>query len=169
MLGEKDFHQTLDGEGIWLIKFYAPWCHFCKKMAPMWHELSTSQTDVKIAKVDCTVHKSLCESYHIDTYPTLKYIKHGAVHDYLGSKDKDHLVAFMHKIKGHYWVEISSEEEISTLYPTGPHGELHHGMNNGVVFLLTLRLPERSDASGVDDARTSRGVKEIEDAFQQVG
>ncbi len=68
-------------------------------MAPMWHELSTTQTDVKIAKVDCTVHKSLCQSYNVDNYPALKYIKNGVVHDYMGSKEKDHLVAFMAKIK----------------------------------------------------------------------
>lgn len=145
VLGEKDFHQVIKGDDIWFIKFYAPWCHFCKKMAPMWHDLSTIQADVKIAKVDCTVHKSLCLSYNVDTYPSLKYIKKGIVHDYMGSKEKDPLVAFMHKIQGHYWTEISSESEIASLYPSGPHS----GANNGVVFLLTLRLQRSSDASAL--------------------
>ena len=76
-LGETDFHQALDSQDIWFVEFYAPWCSFCQKLAPVWHELSTAQTDVKIAKIDCTKSKALCgkDAYDINSYPTFKYIK----------------------------------------------------------------------------------------------
>ena len=76
-LGDTDFHQALESQEIWFVEFYAPWCNFCQKIAPVWHELSMSQTDVKIAKIDCTKSKHLCgkDAYDITTYPTFKYIK----------------------------------------------------------------------------------------------
>lgn len=48
----------------WFIKFYAPWCSHCKRMAPMWDDFNTQYGDqVNIAKVDCTASnaKELCE------------------------------------------------------------------------------------------------------------
>ena len=77
-LGDTDFHQALESQDeIWFVEFYAPWCNFCQKIAPVWHELSTSQTDVKIAKIDCTKSKNVCgkDAYDISSYPTFKYIK----------------------------------------------------------------------------------------------
>ena len=76
-LGDTDFHQALESQEIWFVEFYAPWCNFCQKLAPVWHELSTAQADVKIAKIDCTKSKSLCgkDAYDITIYPTFKYIK----------------------------------------------------------------------------------------------
>ena len=57
----------------WYVKFYAPWCGHCKKLAPTWDEYSNSQTNVYVGKVDCTVEKAVCAKYEIKGYPTLLY------------------------------------------------------------------------------------------------
>ena len=76
-LTTETFHTTVfDGEKLvgdkpWFIKFYAPWCGHCKKLAPTWEEYSTSQDLVNVGSVDCTVEKDICGKYGVKGYPTL--------------------------------------------------------------------------------------------------
>jgi len=54
--------------------FYAPWCGFCKELAPTWELLSDKfeqRNDVIIAKIDGTVNE--VEDVKVGTFPTLKF------------------------------------------------------------------------------------------------
>ena len=60
----------------WFIKFYAPWCGHCKKLAPVWDELHVKNKEkLHVGKVDCTSEtaSSLCQHFGIRGYPTLLY------------------------------------------------------------------------------------------------
>ena len=50
--------------GKWFIKFWAPWCPHCRHLSPTWNELADTlyqNSDVRIAKVDCTIHQHACD------------------------------------------------------------------------------------------------------------
>ena len=59
------------------IKFYAPWCGHCKKLAPDWNKLTDAFSGSKTAgvyDVDCTADgKPLCEANGVQGFPTLKW------------------------------------------------------------------------------------------------
>jgi len=45
-----------------------PWCGHCKRLAPTWEELAHAVSDnslIKIATVDCTAEKKLCEKAEV--------------------------------------------------------------------------------------------------------
>ena len=87
--------SSLTARGTWFVKFYAPWCGHCKKLAPTWDELSNVVTDdVKVGKVDCTVHSDTCSRFDIKGYPTLILLSGDSFYKYKGARDVTSLASF---------------------------------------------------------------------------
>merc|ERR1719188_576405 len=70
-------------EGDWFVKFYAPWCTHCQRLAPIWEKLADQAVaddwPVKIAEVDCTSSREVCEKVKVKAFPTLALISGGAL------------------------------------------------------------------------------------------
>ena len=74
-LTTSNFGKTSDG--LWLLKFYAPWCGHCKKLAPTYERVATHFAEgkggsgVHVAKIDATEHPGLAGRFDVKGYPTL--------------------------------------------------------------------------------------------------
>eukprot|EP00758_Cryptobia_borreli_P005920 Tbor_TRINITY_DN5011_c0_g4::TRINITY_DN5011_c0_g4_i1::g.14378::m.14378/K09584/PDIA6, TXNDC7; protein disulfide-isomerase A6 len=57
------------------VKFYAPWCGHCVRMAPAYEEVAISNTDpdVIIAKLDAAEFGELAKRFGVRGFPTLKF------------------------------------------------------------------------------------------------
>lgn len=55
------------------IKFYAPWCGFCKQLAPEWNKLKNQyKHKINFEEYNCDIQKDMCSRHDITGYPTLK-------------------------------------------------------------------------------------------------
>jgi len=99
---EANFQEkVIDSPKGVFVKFYAPWCGHCKKLAPTWAELATKYANsdkVAVAHVNCDEHRSVCSSQDVKGYPTLKYFAPGAKSNpekYAGARDMAGLSSFL--------------------------------------------------------------------------
>ncbi|KAJ8901979.1 hypothetical protein NDN08_004180 [Rhodosorus marinus] len=96
-LTKENFTETIKGDVPTLVKFYAPWCGHCKKMASAYIEAATElKGKVVLADVDATIEKDLAQEYGVQGFPTLKLFQGGKVlQDYSGGRDQKSIVNFM--------------------------------------------------------------------------
>ena len=81
----------------WFIKFYAPWCGHCKKLAPTWKKLHEEHGDkYNIARVDCTTSETteVCQQLLIRGYPSLILFTDGKMYPHRGRREMENLVEF---------------------------------------------------------------------------
>lgn len=129
--------------GYHFVKFYAPWCGHCQKLAPTWEELANSLRNdnyVSISKVDCTQHRSVCGQFEIKGYPTLLWIEDGKkVDKYTGQRTHEELKVYVSKMleKGNDQANIKTENLDSTTHTVlSLTGEsFKHGIENGISFV----------------------------------
>ena len=67
---KEDFENEIKQPGYTFVKFFAPWCGHCQKLAPKWDLLATQYSvrkDVSIAKIDCTKEetKPICKDAEV--------------------------------------------------------------------------------------------------------
>jgi len=106
-LTESNFDSMLNNatpDTLWFLKFYAPWCGHCKRLAPILDKLAPRvQGKMKIAKIDCTREKDLCKRFNVRGYPTLKYHRSGTenFNEYNGGRTERDILSFATRMSRH--------------------------------------------------------------------
>ncbi|KAI0951633.1 hypothetical protein AcV7_007680 [Taiwanofungus camphoratus] len=111
-LDENTFRDTVK-EGKVFVKFFAPWCGHCKKLAPVWTQLAGQmQNKLTIAEVNCEEHGSLCRSEGVAGYPMLFYYagNGGGKTEYTSGRKLEQLEAFAEKVSGPPMQEVQFED-----------------------------------------------------------
>jgi thioredoxin 1 len=97
----EDFKTSVEeAKGLVFVDFYADWCGWCKKLAPIVDKLAAAY-DGKVAfvKVDTEALKDLAERYKVDGLPTMMVFKDGkAAKTIVGYKDEAALKKILDKL-----------------------------------------------------------------------
>jgi thioredoxin len=70
-LTKENFEQTVNGNPIVIVDFWAPWCGPCRGFAPVFEKASEAHPDVVFAKINSDEQQELAAAFNIRSIPTL--------------------------------------------------------------------------------------------------
>lgn len=102
-LHEENFDAIVE-KGKVFVKFYAPWCGHCQRLAPTWLDLAKAMEfneEVTIAKIDCTEYRGICSTHDVKGYPTLLWFENGQkAGKYSGDRSLEDLKNYVNQMAG---------------------------------------------------------------------
>uniref|UniRef100_H3CG96 Protein disulfide-isomerase n=1 Tax=Tetraodon nigroviridis TaxID=99883 RepID=H3CG96_TETNG len=115
-LGDADFDYLAKEHETMLVKFYAPWCGHCKKLAPAFQKAASRlKGTVSAGEVDCTASTETCSRFGVSGYPTLKIFRSGKDSaPYDGPRSADGIYEYMKRQTGPDSLHLRTDEDLQS-------------------------------------------------------
>lgn len=121
-----NFDSVVGKDKAVLVEFYAPWCGWCKRVAPNYKQVGTlvstsvHANEVVVAKVNADKHSELASRFNVRGFPTIVLFKKGDSATpvvYNGDRSPADLIKFINREAG---VNIPDGSAVPTETPTPP-------------------------------------------------
>ena len=76
-MNEKLYQEAMEGSKPVLIEYWAPWCVYCRRIAPAMKQLSERREDLLIGQVNIDDYPDLAKREQIEVIPTLVLYEKG--------------------------------------------------------------------------------------------
>ncbi len=81
-ISSKDqFNQTVAGDKLTIVDFWAEWCGPCRIMIPLLHKIAWEHPELQLATVNVDLNQDLAMDFDVNSIPAVFLMKNGQVVD----------------------------------------------------------------------------------------
>lgn len=101
---DSSFGEFWNNGTPWLVNFYAPWCGHCRRLSPVYTEVSQTLSEIapstRVARLDASSHRDIAKKFQINGFPTLKFFDAERTFEHDAERTSKSIVSFALRAHG---------------------------------------------------------------------